>query len=474
MGWTATEVIEATAARSNAEELPPFTAVCTDSRRAAPGTLFVALAGPNHDGHEFVAEALGRGAVAAVVERVPAGANSARLLIVDDTLRALGDLAAWTRRRQPLRVVGITGSNGKTTTKEMVSAICAHAVFPPPRTGVLKTMENENNLIGLPLTLLRLTGAEAVAVLEMGMNAPGEIARMTAIADPDVGVITNVAAAHLEGLGSIAGVAAAKQELYAGMDPRATIVVNADDEWVTRIAEVFRGRRIEFGRGREVEAGEVRDSSFDGITFDLAIAGRRATVRLRIPGLQTVQNALAAAGAAHALGLDLETIRTGLEAATTPHMRMEVTHLANGTTLINDAYNANPGSMEAAIRLIAQHRGRSIAVLGEMRELGDRSTTLHRRVGTVAAHSGVGVLVAVGPQADAMARGAREAGMSVNAVFACAEPAAAAAVVIGLWRSGDAVIVKGSRGSADETVVRQRGARMAEVVRLLEEAGGRP
>jgi len=474
MGWTATEVIEATDARAGATEWPPFPAVTTDSRHISPDALFIALKGEHHDGHDFVAEALRSGAAAALVEHVPAGVDAARTLIVADTLRALGDLAAWTRSRQPLRVAAITGSNGKTTTKEMVAAICGSAALPPPQTGVLKTRANENNLIGLPLTLLRLTPEDGVAVLEMGMNAPGEIARMTAIAKPDVGVVTNVAPAHLEGLGSIARIAAAKQELYAGMAPGATIVVNADDEWVRRIADVFRGRRITFGRGADVDAHDVRDATFDGITFDLAVGERHATVRLRIPGDQAVQNALAAAAVAHGLGLDFDAICAGLERAVTPHMRMEVTRLDNGTTVVNDAYNANPGSMEAAIRLITQHRGRSIAVLGEMRELGAQSESLHHRVGAVAAEAGVGILVAVGSYANATARGAREAGMNPTAIYACAEPADAAAVVTGLWCAGDAIVVKGSRGAADDPLVRAYGARMAEVVHLLVEAGSRP
>ena len=472
MGWTATEVMTATAARATGEVTGFFPSVSTDSRRVEPDALFIALKGDRYDGHDFVGAALQRGAATALVERVPAGIEPARLLIVGDTQHALGDLAAWTRHRRPLRVAAITGSNGKTTTKEMVAAICACAL--PPRTGVLKTLANENNLVGLPLTLLRLGDTDAIAVLEMGMNAPGEIARMTAIADPDVGVVTNVAAAHLEGLGSIAGVAAAKQEIYDGMRPQATIVVNADDPWVTRIAAGFRGRRITFGTGADVQARRLRDATFDGVTFDLAVADRITTVRLRIPGAQAVQNALAAAAVAVGLGLDLESIRAGLEVAVTPHMRVEVTRLANGITVVNDAYNANPGSMEAAIRLIAQHRGRSVAVLGEMRELGAMSDTLHARVGAIAAEAGVGILVTVGPYAEAMADGARRAGMRPGSIFVCAEPAEAAAVVVGLWCSGDAIVVKGSRGAADDPLVRAHGARMAEVVHRLVEAGSRP
>ncbi len=474
MGWTLTEIAEATGARCHTVQPLTIEVVSTDSRQVPRGALFVALRGPYHDGHEFAAEALRKGAAAVVAERLPVGVAPQLTLIVPDTLRALGDLAAWTRRRHAVRVVAITGSNGKTTTKEMVAAICERASWPAPRMRVSKTVGTENNLIGVPLTLLRLRGDEAVAVLEMGMNAPGEIARLTEIAQPDVGVVTNVGPAHLEGLGSVAGVAAAKGELFARMSRDATIAVNADDEWVTRIAAGFPGRRIEFGRGCEVEARNVRDFGFDGVVFDVCIAGEARPVRLRIPGLHNVTNALAAAAVAYALGLDCGTVRAGLEAAVAPAMRMQVRRLANGITVLNDAYNANPGSMEAALRFITQRPGRVFAVLGEMRELGAQSTVLHERVGRLAAECGVQLLVAVGAEAEGIARGAREAGMAADCIHACAEPGSAAAVVTARWQAGDAILVKGSRGSADDPIVRARGARMAEVVRLLEEAGSQP
>ena len=474
MGWTLAEITEATRARGHASGSATFEVVSTDSRRVPAGSLFVALRGPYHDGHDFAAEALRQGAAAAVVERVPGGIDARAVLVVPDTLRALGDLAAWTRRRLPVRVVAITGSNGKTTTKEMVATICEHAVWPAPRTKVLKTVGTENNLIGVPLTLLRLRGDEAVAVLEMGMNAPGEIARLTEIAQPDVGVVTNVGPAHLEGLGSVAGVAAAKGELFAGMSADATIAINADDEWVTRIGAGYRGRRIEFGRGREVEARRIRDLGFEGIAFDLCIAGEATSVCLRMPGAHNVTNALAAAAVAHALGITPDTIRAGLEAAAPPAMRMQVLRLANGTIILNDGYNANPASMEAALRFITQRPERVLAVFGEMRELGGESAALHEGIGRLAAERGVQLLVAVGVEAEAIARGARAAGMPPERVYTCADPAGAAALVAARWRPGDAVLVKGSRGAADDPVVRARGSRMAEVVRLLEEAGGRP
>jgi UDP-N-acetylmuramoyl-tripeptide--D-alanyl-D-alanine ligase len=472
MGWTCKEVVDSTGAVGSTPPWTSFVEISTDSRRLKEGALFIALRGLRHDGHDFALGALRNGAAAVMVEELPRGVEAARALIVDDTLRALGDLAAYTRQRKPLRVVAITGSNGKTTTKEMVAAICAQARFPPPHDAVLKTKGNENNLIGLPLTLLRLAGNEAVAVLEMGMNARGEIARLTEIATPDVGVVTNVGPAHLEGLGSIEGVARAKGELFATMKENTTIAVNMDDEWVVRIAAGFRGRRIEFGQGREVSAQAVRDFGFDGVAFDLHVGDRHALVRLHMSGAHNVPNAMAAAAVAHGLGLDLSTIHAGLEAAVAPSMRMQIVRLANRCTVVNDAYNANPASMAAALRAIGRHAGRSIAVLGEMRELGPDAAVLHREVGRCAAESGVDVLVAVGPLADDTAAGARQSKRTDLAVHVCPDAKAAARLITSFWQPGDAVLVKGSRGADGETGVRLYGARMAEVVALLEEAGG--
>jgi UDP-N-acetylmuramoyl-tripeptide--D-alanyl-D-alanine ligase len=337
---------------------------------------------------------------------------------------------------------------------------------------ILKTHANENNLVGLPLTLLRLDGSESAAVLEMGMNAPGEIARMTEIADPDVGVITNVGPAHLEGLGSIAGVAAAKGELFAGLRADAAIAVNMDDPWVVRAADHFRGRRVEFGCGRHVDASDVTPHGFDDIAFTLRVGTERAAVTLPMPGRHNVQNALAAAAAAAALGVDIATIAAGLAVAEAPKMRLQVLRLGNGVTVVNDAYNANPASTEAALDTVAGTAGRPIAVLGEMRELGAASDALHRRVGAHAAQAGIRWLLAVGPGAEAIADGARAAGGDIE-VSVCESAAAAAALLIERWRPGDVIVVKGSRGADDEDGVRRYGARMAEVAARLEAAGGR-
>ncbi|MFQ5666466.1 MAG: UDP-N-acetylmuramoyl-tripeptide--D-alanyl-D-alanine ligase [Candidatus Binatia bacterium] len=376
MQWTFREILTAMGGRAAAQvpDTGRFSSISTDSRQTEPGALFFALRGPRHDGHDFVAEALRRGALAAVVEHDITGVAASTLIRVPETLTALGDLAAWTRRQHVPTVVGITGSNGKTTTKEMVAAICDAGHPRRGKIGVLKTEGNLNNLVGLPLTLLGARGDEWVAVLEMGMNRPGEIARLTEITRPDYAIITNVAPAHLQGVGgTVAGVAAAKGELVAGLSQRAVIAVNVDDAWVRRLCMLFPGRKITFGHNADVQARHVVELGADGVAFELVIGRQAVKVRLRLVGVHNVSNALGAAAIGHALGLDGAVIARGLERGIGPAMRMQAKRLPNGVTLINDAYNANPSSVEAALVALRRFSGRPVVVLGEMRELGDES-----------------------------------------------------------------------------------------------------
>jgi len=462
MTWTLAEVLLATGGRATAgaADATVIPVVTTDSRRLDVGALFFALRGEHHDGHDFVADALRNGARYAVVHRTPAGVDPERLIHVADTLRALGDLAAWTRRQHPVRVVAVTGSSGKTTTKELIASICTAARLAPPQR-VLKTEGNFNNLIGLPLTLVRLQGDETVAVLEMGMNRPGEIARLTEIARPDFAVITNVGHAHLEGVGgTLAGVARAKGELFAGLAETAVIAVNTEDEWVRRLAAGFRGRQVRFGADGDVRAKHVAVRGVDGVSFDLRIDAAARRVRLRLVGAHNVMNALAAAAIGHAMGYGIETIGRGLEQASVPAQRMQVVRLANGVTLIDDAYNANPSSVEAALYALRDMPGRAIVVLGDMWELGTESARAHRTVGERAAALGVCGLFLLGTQAEETAAGARMAGLPGEAIYIGASHAAVAAAVVAQWQPGDCVLVKGSHGM-----------RMEEVVRLLVDAG---
>lgn len=436
-----------------------FPGVTTDTRALAPGELFVAIRGDRHDGHAFAAEAAARGAGAVVVEpaalerRLPGG-----VIAVGDTLAALGDLAAWHRRRRALPVVAITGSNGKTTTKEMLAAICA-AAFGAAR--VLSTRGTQNNLVGLPLTLLRPGVDARVAVLELGMNGPGEIWRLAEIARPDVGVITCVAPAHLEGLGSLHAIAQAKAELYRRLAPSATAVVNADDPLVAAAAAGHAGRAVRFGIAAadlDVRAAAVEARGLEGVRFVLEVGGARAAVELAVPGRHNVTNALAAAAAAHALGIGLETIARGLATFRPPPMRMEIVRLPGGITVVNDAYNANPASMAAAVTTLAETPARRrLAVLGEMRELGAEAERLHQALGAAVARAGLDGLFLLGTHAAAVRAGAEAAGMAAERIVVAADHAELAAHLRTCCRPGDLVLLKGSRGAAMEEVLRHLG-----------------
>lgn len=454
-GWALASILVATdgqthGAVSGSERVPSVT---TDSRQVSPGALFVALRGEHHDGHSFVATALRDGAAYALVDHLPVGVDPAKLIVVPDTLRALGDLAAWTRRQHRLAVCAITGSNGKTTTKEMLASICLLAQELGRVHGVLKTEGNFNNLIGLPLTLLRLAD-EDVAVLEMGMNRPGEIARLTEIAAPDLAVVTNVGLAHLEGVGgTIEGVARAKGELFATMDPKGAIAVNIDDARVVQIAAPFRGRKITFGSGGEVQSRAVADRGLEGLRFELVIGSRTAEVNLRMVGAHNVSNALAAAAVAHLLGFPIDTIAGGLSQALSPPERLQILRLRNGVTLVDDAYNANPSSVEVAMDTLQRMPGRLLVVLGDMRELGSESGHAHHRIGERAAASGCAGIYLLGEQAVEIGAGARQAGMASNAIQHCDNHEELAKQVAADWRSGDCVLVKGSHGMRLERVV---------------------
>jgi len=433
-----------------------FPGVTTDSRALAAGELFVAIRGDTHDGHAFVGDAAQRGAGAVVLERpLEEGVSGCGVIVVRDTLAALGNLAAFHRRRHRPRVVAITGSNGKTTTKEMLAAILERALGSGR---VLRTTGTQNNLVGLPLTLLRLADADVVAVLELGMNGPGEIWRLAEIAEPDVGVVTCVSPAHLERLGSLHGVAEAKAELYRRLRPSATAVVNADDPLVTAAADAFPGRKVPFGTlgGVPVAAAGIADRGLDGIEFRLVLERQETPVRLAVPGRHNVTNALAAAAAAHALGVELDAMRAGLEAFQPPGMRMEVTQLPTGVTVLNDAYNANPASMAAALRTLASSRGRRrLAVLGEMRELGTEAARAHRELGAAAAAANLDRLFVLGEHAEEVRAGAEGAGMAPDRIVVAQSHDALAARLQAHCRPGDLVLLKGSRGAAMEEVLRR-------------------
>lgn len=425
-------------------------AVSTDTRKLGRGACFVALAGERFDGHDFAGEAVAKGAVALVVRKgrpveVPAGIW---VIAVDDTTRALGGIAAGYRRRFGVPVVGVTGSNGKTTTKEMIARILS-AMGP-----VVKTEENQNNEIGVPLTLLGLEQDTRAAVVEMGMRAPGQIAELARIAAPVVGVVTNVGPSHIEFLGSLAAVARAKAELVEALPADGFAVLNADDPLVRAMKGQTAARVVTFGLAGEadVRAERVEHRGIEGARFILRWPGERVPVILKLPGRHQVQNALAAAAVAWCLGLEARAVQQGLLDVRT-QMRMALRRLGQGVLLIDDCYNASPLSMRAALESLADVWGRRrVAVLGGMLELGAYAEEAHREVGRMVARTGVDLLVAVGEEAKWIVDEAIRSGLDPRNSLWFGGAQEAAGQVASWAGQEDVILVKGSRGFRLERV----------------------
>ncbi|HHX74108.1 MAG TPA: UDP-N-acetylmuramoyl-tripeptide--D-alanyl-D-alanine ligase [Firmicutes bacterium] len=429
-----------------------------DSRLAADGDFFVPLKGEHTDGHYYVRQAAQNGAIGCFVSRDFTGPPPPGMFViaVDDTLTALQQAAAAYRRRFTLPVVGVTGSVGKTTTKDMIAAVLS------ARLRTLKTEGNLNNEIGLPLMLTRLEAETEAAVLEMGMSGFGEIARLAALAGPTVGVITNIGESHLEMLGSREGIARAKSELLAALPPEGAAVVNGDEPLLLPHIKNLPCPVVTFGFGR---AATVRCRGAEGT------GGRKNVLieqdgypllRLRppLPGRHNVYNLLAAVAVGRLLQLNDDEIRSGLAGLQPTAMRQEIITLPGGIHLINDAYNASPTSMAAALDLLQELSGGAgrIAVLGDMLELGEMEEEGHRQVGRLAAESGLKALLVLGERAAWIARGAKEAGMAEGNIYHSASHAAAAGLLQRLAQRGDYVLLKGSRGM-----------RMEKVLQLLQE-----
>ena len=459
MGWTIEEIITATGGKLEGRpKASRFDEIVTDSSKVKTGSVFVALKGERFDGHRFVKDAINRGAGCLVVHQSLRAADlrTVAAVKVPDTLRALGDLAHFRREQYGPKVLAITGSNGKTTTKEMLAAILQRASLNRHSlTGrVLKTEGNFNNLVGLPLTLLRLRKQHRVVVVEMGTNHPGEIGRLAEIAAPDLAIITSVAPAHLEGLNSLVGVAKEKGALFSSMRPGGIIVVNLDDPWVQRLGQKFGGRKVTYGEGGQIraESGSLLDSG--AMRFTLRAGHQRAQVRLNLVGQHNIANALGAAAMAYSLGISLPAIRRGLESVKAYSMRMQLEKW-RGIGIINDAYNANPASMIAAIKTLAQinSRGERIAVLGDMFELGKRSQREHLRLGSYLARSGLDRAYLLGERAPDVRKGALRGGMKPDQVIVGESHRDIGKRLRAHLNKGDWLLIKGSRGMKMETVL---------------------
>lgn len=451
----------------------PVTDLTADSRQAGPGSLFVALPGERVDGHDFVAQAAADGAVAAITDRPITGALC---LVVDDPLQALGDIGRHVTlqaKQQGLRVIGITGSAGKTSTKDLLAQILEH--FAP----VVAPRESMNNEIGLPLTASRCTAQDRFLISEMGAKGLGHIRYLCDVTPPDVGVELNVGVAHLGRFGDQDTIARAKSELVEALPTDGTAVLNACDHRVQAMAGRTAARVIDFAVQQTPEsttfegnvsaappsvlARRLESDDLDRWGFELVIDGAGYDVTLGLLGRHQVANAAAAAAAAHAVGVPAATIATALnQAGNRSHWRMELHRLESGATLINDAYNANPTSMRAALGTLQKlgekrrtgHDGRSIAVFGEMLELGPASQQMHEEIGAAVVGHQVDQLIGVGAGTDAIIAGARNAGMPADRIRTAPDPGTVTAMLADLG-PGDIVLIKASRDIGLETVADQ-------------------
>ncbi|HWR43278.1 UDP-N-acetylmuramoyl-tripeptide--D-alanyl-D-alanine ligase [Sporomusa sp.] len=448
--FSLTEVLKATCGRlASATGGKLFRGISTDTRTVQPGNLFIALIGERFDGHEFVAQAVSKGAIGVVVSRQTSVPANVAVIEVKDTLAALQALARFHRKRYQIPVIGVTGSNGKTTTKDMLAAVLSS------RFNVLKTEANFNNEIGLPLTLLKLESVHEAAVVEMGMRARGEIHELTEIALPTVGVVTNVGETHMEILGSVENIAAAKAELVEAIAHDDLIVLNADDPHVRAMQEKAHGRVVFYGlnpeafvRAENISTGENGELT---TTFDCCSPRGSFPVILHTMGIHNVYNALAAIAVGWELGLRPGEIKDGISSFIPGAMRQEVKRYGE-YTVINDVYNASPLSMAAALKTLSDiSKGRKIAVLGDMLELGEAAVEAHRRIGQLAAEQGIDIVLTVGQLSQHIVDAAYEHGVKTTRAFTGHQEAIEALRC--LMKPGDYILLKGSRGMKMETML---------------------
>ena len=459
---TADDLLRLTGGRLLARSSRPIRGAAVDSRLVAPGQLFVALPGERTDGHAHLPDAVARGAAAVFVTRPPldpAALGDVTVVRVADGQAALGAVAAGWRRRFSLLVVGITGSIAKTSTKEAAAAVLGAA----RRT--LRTEGNMNNEIGLPLTLLRLGPEHEAAVLEMGMYVGGEIAELAAMARPSIGVVTAVQPVHLSRIGTLEAVERAKGELLEALPADGTAILNEDDPIVARMDRRSAARPLRYGfaDSADVRADQIASAGLEGMRFRLRTPAGERSVAIPVLGRLSVHNALAGAAVGVAAGLSLDTIVGGLEGGWAAPHRAELVRL-RGATIVDDSYNASPGSVQAALELLAGLPGRRVAVLGTMLELGEGHESGHVAVGEAAGRT-VELLVVVGPEADGIVEGALSAGLDAGRIHHVADVDEALDVLRPRLRDGDAVLVKASRGIGLDRMVDALRLELGEAAR---------
>jgi UDP-N-acetylmuramoyl-tripeptide--D-alanyl-D-alanine ligase len=454
------QVVAGSALTALPADLPPITAVCTDTRRMEKSSLFVALPGDRYDGHKFIPQAAAGGAIAALVEHTPQDVlPNVPLIQVPDTRKALGKLARRVRADLRATVIAVAGSNGKTSTKHLIdSALCGKlrgSISP----------KSFNNDIGVPLSIFPADPAQDYLVLELGTNNPGEIAALTEIAQPDIAVITNVGAEHLEGLGDLSGVRQEEASVIKGLAEGGTLVVNGDDRDLLEAVRPYPGQRVTFGfhESNDLFASDVRCDD-TGVRFNLNNSRREVFVPLL--GRHTACNALAAIAVGRKMGLREDEIIENLSRAHGPEMRLQLQKV-NGVSVLNDAYNANPNSMKAALETAAAlpTSGRRIAVLGDMLELGAAAERYHKELGEFAAGCGLDFLICVGPGGATIADAAVAAGQPKGHVARYRDSGTLAAQIRRFLNEGDLVLLKASRGVRLEAVATAIAAPPATAVR---------
>jgi UDP-N-acetylmuramoyl-tripeptide--D-alanyl-D-alanine ligase len=435
-----------------------FNGVSTDSRQIVKGNLFIPLKGEKFDGHDFIAGAVRAGAAGFLIQKgledkIPRQCEDATVISVGDTLTALGDIAHFWRKKRGATIVAITGSSGKTTTKEMIATIAGLTKK------VMKAKGNYNNLIGLPLSILQIDEGHEVAILEMGTNTPGEIGRLTRIAEPDIGLITNIGPAHLEGLKTLDAVREEKCDLFRNMTETGVAVINIDDTKLVISEKEWRGQRVTFGFSEkaDVSADTVKKNERQVTTFTIKIAKFRQDITISTVGNHNIYNALAAAASSHALGIEYPTICQGLMAFQPISGRMEIHRLNNGAFIINDTYNANPASFRAALETLKDLKGnyRSIVIMGDMLELGERAEEMHEGIGSLMADTEVGTIFLRGRLSPATAAGALKNNMSKDQIIFFETPDEIIPNLVSHVKKGDWILVKGSRQTKMEDTVRK-------------------
>ena len=456
--WSVSDIIDATGGvLYTGSKASRFDGFSIDSRAIRQEQCFICLAGDVHDGHKFIPDIIRQDITGIIIHQEKADQALLKTLegagitciTVKDTLTALGDLASFHRLRSDLSVVALTGSNGKTSTRTMTTDVVNR------RFKALSPFGNFNNLVGVPLTLLRIDQSHEWAILELGMNCPGEIRRLSQICSPDIGLITNIGPAHLEGLGSLEGVMNAKGEMLESLSPKGKLILNADDPMVMRIAKRAPCEPILFGLSEDADIRAISlENSATTVSFQLHVPSGDTHVTLPVPGTFNVSNALASAAVGYCLEIPLNEIKTALGSFMPVKGRMNILRTVHGLHLIDDTYNANPGSVKAAIRTLAglRRNQRGMVALGDMLELGRTSRELHTEIGRFAAASGLAKLYVTGSFADAVEKGARDGGMAAADIL-CGSKDDILDALKNAIQPNDWVLIKGSRGMRMETLV---------------------